>query len=500
MSAYSLANSSIRLTSIIALNFNDTFLQSPKDFQLSHHVIAEICGDHNGSPDQHQQLTSPLVMNDGRYKRRPLFIHIPFSCPRMDRNYSTTPASSSLSRNPSNVSWATKIKGAIQVGHGFGDAIRGSLGATDLGPQRYTSSGEIAQRGRHEIAQGLARIKGVTTMLPPAPVYDRRHSYPIQQYEQPASSLGRRSASAHQNRPNPPTATSPFEKYYEQPYPAEQDHDPGFAGLGAGADAGRRKEGNDQIMPAFFVSPPPPAAALETPYPLLSRHQGPGTSRSSQVSSQHHAFPSVHYRSGVPPNLIPASPCNSIAPPLPPRNSLNVAPSDPTAITSSAHSPSVDSHHLSAPSSIRQNAPSDASSTGPQPSSNSRHSLSTLLDRTSKSIRFSKGKTKEKQPEGSKRGRIQSMFLASGRHTASRPSSPDRAPEEHSSEPRYHTRSAPPTPPPHRHESALETAGYDVLSYDAKDVYPHWPTEEEMRHARSPTRGGRLEPVRSVRV
>ncbi|KAJ7468585.1 hypothetical protein FB451DRAFT_1400951 [Mycena latifolia] len=429
----------------------------------------------------------------------------------MNRDYPTTSATSSLSRNSSNVSWGTKIRGAIQVGHGVGEAIRGSLGATDLGPHTYTSSGEIAQRGRHEIAQGLARMKGVTTILPPAPVYDRRHSYPLQQYQQqPTSAWGRRSTSAHQSGHNPPTASSPFEKFYEHPYPAEQDHDPGFAGLGAGIDPARRKEGNDHIMPAFVVSPPQPAPTLETPYPSLSRYPGAGTSRSSQG---HQDLPAPGYQPGIPPNSAPASGRSSIAPPLPPRNSLNphLAPYAPTPVAPNAHS-SIDNrdHHLSVPSSIPQNAPSHSSSADPQPPASSRRSLSSLIDKTSKSIRLSgkgKGKAKDNpsQPEGThKLGRIQSMFVASGRHTASRPASPDSNTEalERPSAPRYQTRSAPATPPPHRHEAALETAGYDVLSYDAKDAYPHWPTEEEMRHTSWRTRnqmGGRLEPVRSVR-
>jgi len=65
-------------------------------------------------------------------------------------------------------------------------------------------------------------------------------------------------------------------------------------------------------------------------------------------------------------------------------------------------------------------------------------------------------------------------------------------------------RSAPPTPPPHQHESALERAGYDVLSYDSKDPYPQWPSEDEMRArgGQSSRSGneGRLEPVRSMRI
>ncbi|KAJ7620582.1 hypothetical protein DFH06DRAFT_67747 [Mycena polygramma] len=421
-----------------------------------------------------------------------------------NRNYSTQAPGregNNLSRNPSNVSWGTKIKGAIQVGHGLGEALRGSLGATDPGGREYTSSGQIADRGRQEIAQGLARMRGVTTGLPSAPVYDRRHSYPTQQYEQPqrsASVWSRRAASAHQPRHhyNPPTASSPFEKYYEHPYPAEQEQDPGFAGLGAGVDAGRRKEGQDRIVPAFLVHPPQAAAASETPYPSRTSYPSHG-GYSTQASAPHQEY-------SIPQSPYSASPSTSgrspIAPPLPPR-SLQPSP---------YHGNNAP---LSAPSSAHPYSPADSSSTSahmPQPSTSHRRSFSNLIDR-SKTMRLltGKGKGKEKQTEGSQKlGRIQSMFHASGRRTVTRPSSPD--PDgytsdnaEHHTDARTRTRSAPATPPPHRHESTLEHAGYNVLSYDVKDVYPQWPTEEEMRRSqasRSRSQGARLEPVRSARA
>ncbi|KAJ7141862.1 hypothetical protein C8R43DRAFT_1016668 [Mycena crocata] len=390
----------------------------------------------------------------------------------MNRDYLTPRATSgSLSRDSTNgasrnVSWGTKIRGAIQVGHGVGEALRGSLGASDVGPHKYTSSGEIAQRGRHEIAQGIARFKGVTTMLPPAPVYDRRHSYPTQQYEQqPASVWTRRSASAHHNHHNPPTASSPFEKFYEHPHVAEQDQDPGFAGLGAGIDPTRRKEANDRIQPAFIVPPP-----------LV-------------VSGGYHNHP-------MPPNSS-TSARSFIPPTLPPRNSLHpsyVAPYGPTSHGLGLPS-SLDSSHFYAPAPAHGNGsiPTDPTTGESSSHSPSRHSFANLVDRTSKSIRLTgKGKGKEKQSEGNRLDRKRSMFLSSGRRT--RPPSPELPDHEYSAP---QTRSAPPTPPPHRHESALETAGYD-------DTYHHWPTAEEMRASMETSRsrshnGGRLEPVRSVR-
>ncbi|KAJ7777567.1 hypothetical protein DFH07DRAFT_936641 [Mycena maculata] len=406
---------------------------------------------------------------------------------------------SSLSRNPSNVSWGTKIRGAIQIGHGVGEAIRGSLGASDLDPHHHASSSEIAQRGRHEIAQGLARIKGAATMLPPGPVYDRRHSYPTQQYqERPASAWSGRSTSAHHNRPNPPTATSPFEKFYEHPYPAEQDQDSGFAGLGAGIDPSRRKEANDRVLPAFMAPPQHPAPSLQTPYPMLATNSGHGTSRPSSAPHISHFQPGPSATDGMSSNSPFPSP--RTAPPLPPRPST-VASYGRTPLDQQSAPSSINNHQLFIPPPVQRNTASE--SRPPilaSPSSNNHRSLSTLVDRT-KSIRLTgkgKGKEKEKQPEGNnKPGRIPSM---SERRT--RPASPNASNRVY---PKPHqTLSAPSTPPPHQHESALETAGYDVLSYDAKDRYPHWPTEEERAAAqasrsRSQT-GGRLEPVRDVRA
>ncbi|KAF7326876.1 hypothetical protein MVEN_02581500 [Mycena venus] len=421
----------------------------------------------------------------------------------MNKDYSSPrrltrppPSTSNLSRNSSNVSWGTKIKGAIQVGHGLGDAIRGSLGASDIGPHAYTSSGEIAERGRHEIAQGLARIRGVTTQLPPAPVYDRRHSYPTQQYEQPTSMWGRRSSSAHhsQRRENPPTASSPFEKYYEHPYPAQQEQDSGFAGLGAGIDPARRKEGNDRIVPAFLVHPPPPPTASETPYASQTRY--PAHSASPRMSL--YQDPSMLQPSGIPSiQSSTGSTHDSIAPSQPPRipaQSSSVGP----------YYEPINNAHLSMPSPIY---PADFSSIDP-PISDSAQSTGRRGFLT-KTIR-STGKGKEKEHNKLRRGRIQSMF---GRHSATRPSSPDHDvtepvdlldPSTRESHAPHQTRSAPATPPPHRHEAVLEHGGYEVLSYNAKDAYPHWPTEEERRAqlqaGRSRRRGARLEPVRSVRA
>ncbi|KAJ7058115.1 hypothetical protein C8F01DRAFT_1149584 [Mycena amicta] len=354
-----------------------------------------------------------------------------------------------------NVSWPTKIRGAIQVGHGLGDAIRGSLGATDIQRNNYTSSDEIAQRGRHEIAQGLARIRGMPAALPPAPVYDRRHSHPVQQYDpEPTPFWRARSASAQasQRQPvnpaNPSTASQPFEKYYEHPYLAEHDQDPGFAGLGAGMDPSMRK---DPVRPVFLTHQPPPAPVMDTPpYPSIAARRNLANSNSAQAWSA---------ATGV-------SPSSSEYP-----------------------------HH--AP--LREQQQPQAT---PEPPSNHRdrrrRSLSMMLNRTRKSMLGGKGKGKGR---GKGKGATATHEdLDDGEFYDARA-----------------TQSAPATPPPlarpaHQHESTLETAGYDVLSYDTKDVYPHWPSETEMRNGMSMSSGsgrqesnnnrravgGRLEPVRSV--
>ncbi|KAJ7233167.1 hypothetical protein C8J57DRAFT_1250044 [Mycena rebaudengoi] len=399
-------------------------------------------------------------------------------------------------------------RGAIQIGHGVGEAIRGSLGATDLGPHTYSSSGEIAQRGRHEIAQGLARIKGVPTMLPPAPVYDRRHSYPVQQYEQQQSvpSWGRRSVSAHPARHNPSTAASPFEKYYEHPYPVESEEDSGFAGLGAGVNPVGRKEEADRIIPAFVVSPPQPAPLPgPRPYPFNNRH--PICDASIQSSSPSHPFPespsTPSHLNALSPH--PTSPRLSNPPPLPPRS---------YARHSTMSSP--DGHlHLSVPIYSSHAAVPATSTVSPQPSnseppspSSSRHRLSNLIGKTGKSMRLSskgKGKERERPAESNKLRRRRSLAssqqLGGSAFAAPSPSGPLEYPQSHGPA-SYQSRSAPTTPPPHLHESTLETAGYDIISYDVKDAYPHWPTEEERAgmQASSVSRGrGRLEPVRSLR-
>ncbi|KAJ7073271.1 hypothetical protein B0H15DRAFT_806857 [Mycena belliarum] len=476
--------------------------------------------------------------------RYPTYPNPTYSTPGPPR----TTGSSSLSRGGS-VSWGNKIKGAIQVGHGLGEALRGSLGASDpyysqpyqhqqhqhqqhqQQHQQYAprAPGEIAQRGRHEIAQGLARMRGVPLPGPgpvevpprPTPLYRRRaesSSYPQRQYE-PRRRLRTRRAAPHltnsnagdngsNDNANPSTTPTPFEKFYAHPYlpsPTPQqdgqaEDDPGFAGLGAGAGAGGRKEAEDRIVPAFVVAPPS-ESGLETPYPSFRRQEGAGAGHGHG------------YRPGsAPPTRA------SFAPPLPPRtrNSWN-----PPASASSARS-SVDYSHAPTRSSINAppspyasssagpssqdhshlSVPPDASSTATHEAP-SRHRLSSLLDRTSKSMRFAgagKGKGREKLK---KAARDQNMTIASDAFPG-RPDAEAQSPDDHlAPSPSPLHRHA--TAPAHRHEAALETAGYDVLPYDAKDAYPQWPSEAEMRRARARPpylqTQSRLEPVRrSVRA
>ncbi|KAJ7160808.1 hypothetical protein C8R46DRAFT_1194271 [Mycena filopes] len=450
----------------------------------------------------------------------------------MNRNYTTSNYSthSGVSRNASSsVGWGTKIKGAIQVGHGLGEALRGSLGAADVGARdgQYTSSGEIAERGRHEIAQGLARMRGVATGLPPAPVYDRRHSYPTRQYEpaRAASVWGRRSASAHHNRDsrhtdndnnnnhnsrNPSTASAPWEKWYEHPHvpaqaPEQEQEGSGFAGLGAGAQQ-RRKEGGDRVgvapapmpVPAFVVHPPHTPSSQQWsatgPYPPRSQ-ASPYYDSAHQQHSFAPAPPPPRQARSVTPYYGPMSDGRLAVPgPLPPLAPAEYFPSP----TPSYYSPTT-SPTLAAPTPDR---------------SRTRHSFSNLRS----SIRLTgKGKGKGKERQGPE-GRLGRMF-----RSQTRPPSPENEDDvaeqeqdlvERQAQGHFRTRSAPSTPGPgpgpgahpHRHESTLEHAGYDVLTYDAKDVYPQWPTEEERRRASSSrwaggsASGSRLEPVRSVRA
>lgn len=233
-----------------------------------------------------------------------------------------------------------------------------------------------------------------------APVYDRRHSYPVQQYEHQV--LRRRSSSTHHVRPNPPTATTPFQKSYEHPYVPEPDNDSGFAGLGAGMD---RKERTERVAPAFTITPPYPQPA-STPYPI--------------------------------------------------------------------HANTVDQRSR-APSSIGDSQLFIPSHSSGAPRSTSSHNR--------------KGKGRDKH-----HGKFSRIFLPVRRTRTASPS-----PEREAIDDNHTHRSAPssPTPPPHRHEAALEMSGYDILTYDVKDRYPHWPVERGSPSTSNDRAGGaRLEPLR----
>ncbi|KAJ6562207.1 hypothetical protein B0H19DRAFT_1143839 [Mycena capillaripes] len=62
----------------------------------------------------------------------------------------------------SSVSIGTKLKGGVQVAKGLGDSVRGTtFGAIDTVERRDSSiNDEIARRGRMEIEEGIAMIKG----------------------------------------------------------------------------------------------------------------------------------------------------------------------------------------------------------------------------------------------------------------------------------------------------------------------------------------------------
>ncbi|KAK7055172.1 hypothetical protein R3P38DRAFT_1346746 [Favolaschia claudopus] len=389
----------------------------------------------------------------------------------MNRDYAPTSRGPQLSRNASNnVGWGTKIKGAIQVTHGLGEAIRGTLGASDFGPQNYTPSGQIAHRGRQEIAEGLARMRGTAAQLPSAPIYDRRHSYPTHQYEQRgpmASVLRRRSASTHMRRENPPTASEPFEKFYEHPHvqrTLSRPDDSGFAGVGAGVDPATRKEGGG-IVPAFLIQSPAqlPSSSIDVRYPSQPSHGNFHPNNQTQYQQ-----PSS--LAGVPPMTSPTTLRSCII-------------SAPTALGAPSERPN-NTDFLSVPS---QQPPGHSSSSGSVASQPSRSPLRSnfLGGEVAR-----KGKEKEKEPHNKLRRRRRRSFF--GRRVVTRPSTPDR--DEALRARQEFTRSAPATPPrpAHQHESTLEHAGYDVLSYDAKDVYPSWPTEGEIRRQQTT----RFEPVR----
>ncbi|KAF8209159.1 hypothetical protein K438DRAFT_1930074 [Mycena galopus ATCC 62051] len=68
-------------------------------------------------------------------------------------------------KTSSSASIGTKLKGGVQVAKGLGDSVRGTtFAAIDTVEQRDSSiNDEIARRGRMEIEQGIAMIKGRPT-------------------------------------------------------------------------------------------------------------------------------------------------------------------------------------------------------------------------------------------------------------------------------------------------------------------------------------------------
>ncbi|KAF7320915.1 hypothetical protein HMN09_00178200 [Mycena chlorophos] len=413
-----------------------------------------------------------------------------------------------LQRRPStaNVSWPTKIRGAIQVGHGLGDAIRGSLGATDIKHNNYTSSHEIAQRGRHEIATGLARMRGVPAFLPPAPVYDRRHSFPLQQYEpertfwgpsaRPAGgSVHRRQTRSHEpprDRMNPSTASEPFNKYYEHPYLEEpsREQDPGFAGVGAGIDV--RK--HPPVQPAFMAAagteaasgPSGASASDSTPYSVASPNRA-----SANVNS----------------NSLGVGPTHNRLRKLP-RSRLAFSETAPYA------SSPYRAAELQQRSQPEFNLPRVQVQEEPEEDRDRRSrgglgrkrslSLSAMFNRTRQSLRWrpsgrSTGKNidaaeAEHSSQANERGSLPDDTTTTNLNGAAQSASGSAISLGTASSASHASR------PPHQHESALETAGYDVLSYDVKDTFPQWPPPpaESQGAGSSSQRMGRLEPVRSV--
>nr|GAT60496.1 predicted protein [Mycena chlorophos] len=396
-----------------------------------------------------------------------------------------------LQRRPStaNVSWPTKIRGAIQVGHGLGDAIRGSLGATDIKHNNYTSSHEIAQRGRHEIATGLARMRGVPAFLPPAPVYDRRHSFPLQQYEpertfwgpspRPAGgSVHRRQTRSHEpprDRTNPSTASEPFNKYYEHPYLEEpgREQDPGFAGPAFMAAAGTEA-----------ASGPSAASASDsTPYSVASPNRASANDNSNSL--------------GVGPthNRLRKLPRSRLA-------FSEVAPTSPYYPAAALQQRSQPEFNV--PRVQVQEEPEEDRDRRSRIERKRSLSLSAMFNRTRQSLRWrpsgrntGKNIAPEEAEQGyqaNERGSLPDDTTTTNLDGAAQSASGSAISLGTASSASHASR------PPHQHESALETAGYDVLSYDVKDTFPQWPPPPaESRGAGSSSqRMGRLEPVRSV--
>ncbi|KAJ7910878.1 hypothetical protein B0H13DRAFT_2272285 [Mycena leptocephala] len=73
-----------------------------------------------------------------------------------------TSTTNTQNKTSSSASIGTKLKGGVQVAKGLGDSVRGTtFAAIDSVEQRDSSiNDEIARRGRMEIEQGIAMIKG----------------------------------------------------------------------------------------------------------------------------------------------------------------------------------------------------------------------------------------------------------------------------------------------------------------------------------------------------
>ncbi|KAJ7628004.1 hypothetical protein DFH06DRAFT_1141502 [Mycena polygramma] len=84
----------------------------------------------------------------------------------------SAPTNTNTQNKSPSVSLGTKLKGGVQVAKGLGDTVRGTaFGAVDSVEKRDSSiNDEIARRGRAEIEEGIAMIKGrpVNTATPGA--------------------------------------------------------------------------------------------------------------------------------------------------------------------------------------------------------------------------------------------------------------------------------------------------------------------------------------------
>ncbi|KAJ6474544.1 hypothetical protein DFH09DRAFT_1218086 [Mycena vulgaris] len=148
----------------------------------------------------------------------------------------------------------TKLKGGVQVAKGLGDSVRGTtMGAIDTVEHRDSSlNDEMARRGRMEIEQGIAMIKGhpVDTTVVGSPNASAHQNGPGNSLQGWGSGINGANADATANSAGFPPPKGP--EYAQNSTTAGNNMK---TDLGRGSNA---YSGNDQQPPQYPVPGGPP--------------------------------------------------------------------------------------------------------------------------------------------------------------------------------------------------------------------------------------------------